>query len=71
MTEVDDQLLREIGRAVTERSRGKPGPKGYLLSPSPLAGKSEGDFKCPACGGLHPKSGGAGHKYDCPLKEVM
>lgn len=71
MTDVDDELLREIGRAVIERSRGIPGPDGYLLAPAPHVGESGVNFECPACPGLHPKSGGGGHKDGCPLQEVM
>lgn len=70
MTDVGEELLKDIGRAVIEQSRGMPGPNGYLLAPATHIAESGVNFECPACPGLHPKSGGGGHKDECPLKEV-
>lgn len=71
MRKVSVELLREIGRAVIERSTGMPGPDGYLLAPAPHVGGSGVNFECPACPDLHPASGGSGHEEDCPLAEVF
>lgn len=69
--EVDDALLKRIGRAVLRRARGIPGPDGYLLAPAPQVGDEAVQFECPACPGLHPKAGGSGHEEDCPVAEAF
>lgn len=67
----DDDLLREIGRAVVQQTTGIPGPDGYLLDPAPDVGESGTWFTCPACAAVHPKSGGGGHKDSCALAKML